>query len=218
MTPFLGAPLLVHVLQSSVVHLTGRDRHGDERGGTGLTLDHSHILTAKHVVDDMTLADTVDAVAHQGLGSQVEIIDVMRHPTHDLAVVITSERESLSSPLGLVSRDTAWSDVLYVLGFPPVPTAATAELIVQRGEVVNPAITTYHGAELFLYSAVARPGNSGGPIIGADGRLLGIVTQELALDAHHVPQPFYAGLPARVVHQCLADLQLSHLIAKETWT
>jgi hypothetical protein len=31
---------------------------------------------------------------------------------------------------------------------------------------------------MFLYSAIARPGNSGGPIIAHDGRVIGIVVQD----------------------------------------
>jgi S1-C subfamily serine protease len=219
MTPFLGAPLLVHALQASVVHLTGYDEHGTARGGSGLVIGPTHILTAKHVVDDMTLDETIGGITDQAEGTPAQLVDVLRHPNHDLAVVVTAEPSaSLSPPRGLVSRDPTWSDVVYLLGFPPVPTAARAELTVQRGEVVNPAVTTYHGAELFLYSAVARPGNSGGPIIGADGRLHGLVTQELVLDADHVPQPFYAGLPPRLIHECLADLGLAHLLEAERWT
>jgi hypothetical protein len=218
MAPFLGAPLLVRALQNSVVHLIGRDEHGTIRGGTGLLVGPNHILTAKHVVDDITLEEASGQYAGDDAERSTGIADILRHPTHDLAVVITTRSgTSLAPPRGLVSRDPTWSDVVYLLGFPPIPTSANAELTVQRGEVVNPSISTYLGTELFLYSAVARPGNSGGPIIGADGRLHGLVTQELLLDAEHVPQPFYAGLPPRVIHECLADLRLSHLVETERW-
>lgn len=77
-------------------------------------------------------------------------------------------------------RDPAWGDTATVLGYPPVPQVrdqaeGSPNLIVQGGEVVNPAATGLFGEPLFLYSAIARPGNSGGPIVAQDGRVIGLV-------------------------------------------
>ena len=218
MTPLLGAPLLVRETASSLVQLTGRDEQGDVRSGTGLALDPTHILTAKHVVEDMVIDETL-TVPNTAVGTaEVRVVDTLPHPDHDLAIIVTAgEVDSLTPVPGLVSCDPDWSDSLYVLGYPPVPMSAAAELTVQSGEVVNPILSTYDGAELFLFSAVARPGNSGGPIVGGDGRLRGMVTQELSLQAASSPAPFYAGVPAKVIHACLADLEMAHLLRAETW-
>ncbi len=56
-------------------------------------------------------------------------------------------------------------------------------ITVQRGEVVNPAAETPAAGGLprqktFLYSAIARPGNSGGPIVAHDGRVIGLVVED----------------------------------------
>ncbi len=91
-----------------------------------------------------------------------------------------------------------------------------ADLIVQRGEVVNPSISGMHGQTLFLYSAIARPGNSGGPIVASDGRVLGLVTQEL-LDPGRPQWPFFAGVPAGEVSRAAQELGFPDLLSIETW-
>lgn len=50
----------------------------------------------------------------------------------------------------------------------------------QGGEVSVEHVTSFYGEELFLFSAIARPGNSGGPILSEDGHVVGIVTKELS--------------------------------------
>lgn len=220
MAPSLGIPLLMHALRPSLIHLTGVNTDGDVRGGTGLALSPRHILTARHVIDDMKLDSTlvVPQVAGES-AAEIQVSDQARHETHDLAVITVDDSDAqLAPPGGVASREPDWSDTIHLLGFPPIPMAVQAEPTVQTGEVVNPAISTYDGADLFLYSAVARPGNSGGPIFGRDGRLVGMVTRELAHQgAETTPASFYAGLPARVIHGCLGDLGFGDLLVEETW-
>ena len=64
-----------------------------------------------------------------------------------------------------------WSNETYIFGYPPISTLDTPYLLVQRGAVVNPAVKSQQDEHFFLYSAIARPGNSGGPIVAQDGRV-----------------------------------------------
>jgi hypothetical protein len=57
-----------------------------------------------------------------------------------------------------------WSNETYIFGYPPISTLDTPYLLVQRGAVVNPAVKSQQDEHFFLYSAIARPGNSGGPL------------------------------------------------------
>ena len=83
-----------------------------------------------------------------------------------------------------------------------------------------------------MFSAIARPGNSGGPIIAHDGRVIGIVFQEsshtssteLQSGGSQNPEtsaeltdaaPFYRGIPASEMMRALDDFGLRHLATFE---
>jgi hypothetical protein len=50
------------------------------------------------------------------------------------------------------------------------------ENLVKLGNYLN--ADTSRREPMFLYSAIARPGNSGGPIVAADGRVIGLVVED----------------------------------------
>lgn len=83
-----------------------------------------------------------------------------------------------------------------------------------------------------LFSAIARPGNSGGPIVAHDGRVIGIVFQESShasstgpgTDASEsdetsseltAPAPFYRGIPASELMRALDDFGLRQIATFE---
>jgi S1-C subfamily serine protease len=101
---------------------------------------------------------------------------------------------------------------VFTAGFPPVPFSREPVLVAQRGEVTVPDLTTYDHRRLFLYSAVARLGNSGGPVLSLSGHVIGLVSDSL----HHQSQPnstgFYAGIPTAqilvAVHELVPQIEL----------
>ena len=157
----------------------------------------------------------------EGLSGALDlrIVDAQAHDDVDVDVgVITVEptigMRGLNPLSGIVFRDPVWADDAYVFGYPPVPTSVDADLtvqkgkvvnpltaseeerdlLVQRGEVVNPAIKSWRGDEYFLYSAITRPGNSGGPIVAQDGRVVGIVAHDV-LDKGRSDEPSTVASP-----------------------
>jgi S1-C subfamily serine protease len=60
--------------------------------------------------------------------------------------------------------------------------------------------------EVFLYSAVARPGNSGGPVISSRGHVVGIVSEQLSEQQSTSDQPFYAGVSSAEILRALGEL------------
>jgi hypothetical protein len=42
-------------------------------------------------------------------------------------------------------------------------------MILRRGEVTAEGVQTFDKADLFLYSAIVRPGDRGGPVISSSG-------------------------------------------------
>jgi len=85
--------------------------------------------------------------------------------------------------------------------------------------VVNPSITDYCDDELefFLYSAITRGGNSGGPIVAQDGRVIGIAAQNV-LDKGRADAPHYRGVPGHVIVSALTDMGYGDLVTLEDWT
>ena len=77
--------------------------------------------------------------------------------------------------------------------------------------MVNPAATTIPDRhKIFLYSAIARPGDSGGPIVAQDGCVIGIVVEDSAespsTDSGPAAAPFYRGIPSGEVIRALDEL------------
>ena len=78
----------------------------------------------------------------------------------------------------------------------------------QPGAVTNESVTSLSGESLFLYSAISRPGNSGGPVMSEDGYLVGLSIVD-ATGQYHPDEafsPHYAGIPAQVVVKAVEEL------------
>jgi len=86
----------------------------------------------------------------------------------------------------------------------------------QGGEVSVERVTAFSGEAFFLFSAIARPGNSGGPILSEDGHVVGIVTKELSED-DPVRQPFHAGIATSTLAAAVSELGSPIELPVETW-
>jgi S1-C subfamily serine protease len=142
--------------------------------GTGVVIvDKGVILTNLHVVLG---AEKIKVRFFDGMESEATVIGV--RPEHDLAVL-----QAKSIPDDLVAatlRSTAdlqVGDQVVAVGFPfGIGPSASAG-------VVSGLKREYHSPEgkriltnLIQFDAAANPGNSGGPLVTADGEVVGIVT------------------------------------------
>lgn len=211
----LGLRHLAVAFERIVVRLTGRI-HGteDPAVGTGLVCAPGWIVTCGHNLSRMS----VTAVSSIG-GAAHKVLETKAHDKIDIGFLRTDS--DLLPPPDLAFSDPMLFEEVLLAGFPRVPMSrpsdSSNDLIYQKGEVVNEDITSLLGQKLFLFSAIARPGNSGGPILGSSGRVVGIVTEHLTSDEMKSEGvlPFYAGVPTAEIVEAARSLGVAARIQIE---
>ncbi|MDP1572414.1 MAG: trypsin-like peptidase domain-containing protein [Vicinamibacterales bacterium] len=148
--------------------------HDERTIGTGVVIiDTGIILTNLHVVAG---AGRVGVVFWDGTESTADIISVQ--PEHDLAVIRadTLPDDLVAAPLRS-TRGLRVGDRVVAIGYPfGIGPSLTSGVISglrreYKGEEGETAMTN-----LIQFDAAANPGNSGGPLVTADGHVVGIVT------------------------------------------
>jgi S1-C subfamily serine protease len=182
------------VIRPSVVRVRGLgpDKNGGEDTeksvGTGVVIvDKGVILTNLHVVLG---AKRVQVVFADGLESDATITGV--RPEHDLAVLQAQTiPDDLSAATMRSTADLALGDHVVAVGFPfgigPSVTAGVVSGL--RREFVSPEGKRLL-TNLIQFDAAVNPGSSGGPLVTAEGEVVGIVTAIL----NPTDQRFFVGV------------------------
>ena len=213
----LGGRFVHRHVSPGIVHVVGENDDGE---GSGIVFDEHHVLTCRHVVSDMQVAS---AQAFQGRTVTVE--EIFRHETEDVAVIRV--RESLTTVPGLGFAAPTVSQKVYRFGYSRVPcsvpsSSGDSPLVMQSGEVTNESVVVFGGMELFLYSAISRPGDSGGAVVSDDGYVVGMTTElsdsrVQTKEGEEVFSPHYAGIPSHVLARAVDELALGVQISFETY-
>ena len=218
MAKTLGGRFIHHQISPAIVQITGEDSNGDERAGSGVVFDPHHILTCGHVVSGMKVNRIQTFQGTRVTVDEVFVTD------KDIDVGVLRVQESLRAVPGLAFLAPFVTQRVYTFGYPRIPCAlpgksGNSPLIVQGGEVTNSAVTMFGAADLFLYSAIARPGNSGGAIVSDDGYVVGITTDATEGRYGEEPpsSPHYAGIPAHVIDRAIDDMNLGIRLPYETF-
>lgn len=206
LVPVLGPEYLYQLCAPGLVHITGTNNTGDIVAGTGLIVDTSHVLTCRHVVSDM---EVDPQQMFEGKEYVVNGESVHAHPDVDVAV-IRVDGPPLSPLQGAIFQTPVVAQTVYTLGYPKLPGLRDASVTMQQGAVTNESVTSLQGESLFLYSAISRPGNSGGPVMSEDGYVVGlsIVDAIGQYQQNEAFSPHYAGIPAQVVVKAVESLGL----------
>ena len=208
LAPVLGPEFLYHAVGGGVVQITGRTRESDETAGTGIVVSAHTILTARHVVED---AQVNREQVFQGINCICDEDSVRTHPVQDVA--FTTVTQALQPVSGLVLHPPRVGQKVVMLGFPRVPLVRSAPLVMHSGEVTNESVTLFSGETAFLYSATTKPGNSGGPIVSADGYLIGLASKDLTMRAgEDWFAPHYAGVDAGTILRVVREMGLEREI------
>jgi hypothetical protein len=245
----IGAELIIESYNAVTVLISGG---GDDKPvGTGLVLDPTHVVTNRHVIEGLigpglgTDLQVHASFTPPGAQPKTRQSRIILHGQIDVAVIETelADSEQLLALPGMTFRDPKWHDEVCVFGYPYVPGLTERTIIVEHGRVVKPsaegaAMFGYPRQKTVLTSAIARPGNSGGPIVAQDGRVIGLVVensrhglsgraagastpepeQEQANSgstADADSPPFYRGIPASEVVRAIEELHFSDLVVLE---
>lgn len=205
----LGPQFLHWLYKRGTYQINGVTSNGDMHAGTGIAIAGRWLLTCAHVLNDMAV-DTQQGVPERGFN----VVRQLVHPTVDVGLLEVDR--DLTVVAGLNFREPHIGERVFTFGYPRVPLSREAALVMQGGEVSVERVTGLHGDELFLFSAIARPGNSGGPILSEHGHVVGIVTQELS-EQESKTHPFHAGIASSTIAQAIGELNCGAVLPVETW-
>jgi S1-C subfamily serine protease len=167
------------VIRPSIVRVRGLapDRSGvdvEKSVGTGVVIvDNGTILTNLHVVIN---AKRLQVEFANGLESDATITGT--RPEHDLAVLRAKTiPDDLPAATMRSTADLAMGDRVFAVGFPfgigPSVTAGVVSGL--RREFRSPEGKRLL-TNLIQFDAAVNPGSSGGPLVTAEGEVVGIVT------------------------------------------
>ena len=173
------------IIRPSVVRVrqlgTSKDGpHGDGGGdieksvGTGVVIvDKGIILTNLHVVAG---GDRLSVVFADGTESEATVIGVQ--PENDLAVIQVKTLPDDLMPATLRGTgDLAPGDEVIAIGFPfGIGPTTTSGVVSGLRRIHRSHDGTRDIVNLIQFDAAANPGSSGGPLVTADGEVVGIVT------------------------------------------
>jgi len=167
-------PSVVHVRGIPVVEDPDNDTKVEGNVGTGVVIvDTGIILTNLHVVYG---AKGIKVTFADGTESEAEVIG--ERPEHDLAVLQAKELPDDLIPATIRSTSGLRpGDQVVAVGFPfGIGPSASAGVISGLKREYRSAAGKRLLTNLIQFDAAVNPGNSGGPLVTADGEVVGIVT------------------------------------------
>ncbi|MCW2638603.1 MAG: serine protease [Dactylosporangium sp.] len=175
--PTLANSPLVLSAHSSVVKVLGTAPSCSRRiEGSGFVYSPEHVMTNAHVVAG-TRSNTVEV---NGARRTAQV--VAYDPQRDLAVLYVP---GLRGPVMKFGRPAQTGSDAIVLGFPlDGPYDAQSARVRDRREITGPDIynTGKVTREVYTLRGLVRSGNSGGPMLGTDGSVLGVIFAAAADD------------------------------------
>lgn len=145
---------------------------------SGVVIDQDHVLTAYHCVATGQRTKVRSRAGREWIGRTVAA-----DPREDLALVKVDGLAGAIEPLALTDTPLQRGQRVYGLGHPFGPAAEQAEPL--EGLLlwsVTEGIVSGVGPRLVQTDAALNPGNSGGPVVDNQGRIIGITSRKLGGD------------------------------------
>jgi S1-C subfamily serine protease len=138
--------------------------------GSAFVYDETHLVTNEHVVTDAEEA-YLRFEDSGWLRSDVVATDVYS----DLAVLELTDRPADATPLAQVDQDPPVGTEVVAIGNPFGYSGSVSAGIVSGVNRTLPAANGFSIADAIQTDAAVNPGNSGGPLVTTDGKLVGVV-------------------------------------------
>jgi S1-C subfamily serine protease len=164
----------------------------DQDGDAALVLTNHHVLFP----DDATRTRPIEIVFHSGTSREVSrrAEYLASDPDADLALVRVARAPEGCDPFEFATGSLLETTTVYALGYPFGTAIEEREgnpsITVTRGSVTSCRVDEYGNLSKVQIDADVNPGNSGGPVVLADGHVIGVVaTKVLATQIGFVIPP-----------------------------
>ena len=112
-------------------------------------------------------------------GTQVEGKVFAADPLHDLALMRAPDLANVVAPLIVRTDQVRQGEVVYAMGHPYAPVADKKAFEGTLRWSVSSGIVSAVGERFVQTDVALNPGNSGGPIVDSEGRVVGIASRKL---------------------------------------
>ncbi len=163
--------LLAQFVGPSVVNIRTHRRHGHGQGSGVIVDSDGYIITNHHVVEGV---DTAEIQLSDGRRGAASVIG--RDKLVDVAVLKTELDDLIPAEWG-DSDELAVGEMVWALGSPfGLQRSITFGIVSakERHGYASPSRSLYQ--EFLQTDAAVNPGNSGGPLVNAEGKVVGINT------------------------------------------
>lgn len=129
---------------------------------------HTYVVTNRHVVE------MGDIAVRNEQGERLPDAEVIyEDPFADLAVIGFGEDPGVKGGLAIANRPAKDGDAIVVLGFPGIGDTPAYQMT--RGNISNERLRI-EGLRFLQHTAPTDPGSSGGPLLNAEGRVVGVAS------------------------------------------
>nr|WP_284500742.1 trypsin-like peptidase domain-containing protein [Microbulbifer sp. GX H0434] len=195
--PLFNDPLFRHLFDN--MNVPQRERMQSNLGSGVIVSDDGYILTNHHVVDQ---AEAIVVLLADGREAQAQLVG--SDADFDLAVLKIDLPNLTTIEVGDPER-TQVGDVVLAIGNPfGVGQTVTQGIISATGRYLENSGTGSYLQNFLQTDAAVNPGNSGGALVDARGRLLGINTSILNQSGYSGGISF--AIPANIAFKVMQDI------------
>jgi len=171
--------------------------------GSGFVYDdRGHIVTNEHVVKEDS---TLYVQFADGSWTKAELVGTDKYT--DIAVLKVDQTPSEATPLQLADRLPEEGEPVLALGAPHDLSGTLTTGVVSGVERNMKAYSGFTIPDAIQTDAALNPGNSGGPLVSSEGRVLGI---NRAKQGENIGFAISSRLADRVVRGLIADGEVQH--------